>query len=228
MPISKEHISSPIEAGPSLLDVKQLPPQLLSALDYVSKRLAQKRLHLSLIVVRKDINIPGIPLAESPKTPHRLVPSLSSSPARAFFNSASSTFSKTLGKSSPSPTGSETGSTTSVFSRAPFSRTRLSSLPVSPQARNASPPPPSTPSQQPSRPPLQQSRFALHQPPPLLIHSNPSSQRSTPSIPSPNSPSTPVPNAFGISLIHACTLTERAEKILRHTVAKAEKKFSIG
>jgi hypothetical protein len=39
-------------------------------------------------------------------------------------------------------------------------------------------------------------------------------------------PSTP--NPYGISLIHASTLTLKAEKILRHTIAKAEKKFSIG
>lgn len=213
MPISKEHISSPLEAGPSLLDIKQLPPRLVSALDYVSKRLARKRLHLSLIVVRKDINIPGIPLAESPKPPDRPVPTLTTSPAKALFNSASSTISRTLSKASIPPTGSETGSTTSVLSRASFSRIRGSSLPASPQDGNASPPP-LTP---PLRPPT----------PPALL-SNPPSVQSTPSIPSPTTPATPVPNPFGLSLIHACTLTEKAEKILRHTIAKAEKKFPIG
>jgi hypothetical protein len=130
MPISKQYISSPLEAGPSLLDIKQLPPQLLSALDYVSKRLARKRLHISLIVVRKDINIPGIPLSEPPKAPEPRTPSVTISP-KAFFSNASSTFART--------------------------------------------------------------------------NSN-----------------------YGLSLLHMSTLTEKAEKILRATIAKAENKFPIG
>jgi hypothetical protein len=36
------------------------------------------------------------------------------------------------------------------------------------------------------------------------------------------------PNAYGISLINTCTLTQKEEKNLRHYVTKAEKKFSVG
>jgi hypothetical protein len=106
--ITKDRISSPLEAGTSLLDNKQFPPQLINALDYVSGKLARRRLHLSLIVVRRETEIPSFP---------------------------------------------------------------------SPQ----------------------------------------------------QSPKTPVsPNPYGLTLMHASTLTEKAAKILRHTIAKAEKKFNIG
>ena len=208
MPISKDRISSPLEAGPSLLDAKQLPPQLTSALDYVSKRLARKRLHLTLIVVRKDINIPGLPSPQSPKPPDAPVTSLTTSPARSLFNSASSTFTRTISKHS-SQTPSETGSAESTSSNASLSRTRWSSLPTSPQDRKATPPLPQvapTPS-----PPISTPSF------------------STPSLSPAGSPSPHLtPNPYGISLIHASTLTAKAEKILRHTIAKAEKKYSIG
>jgi hypothetical protein len=164
MGISKVHISSPLEAGPSLLDIKQLPPQLLSALDYVSARLARKRLHISLIVVRKDINIPGIPLAESskPSTPQAV------SPAKSLFN-----ITRSLSKSSSFTSDSD--STVSDGGRSPSAASSVSSAS---------------------------------------------------SIPSPVTPTTP--NAFGLSLIHMSTLSEKAEKLLRHTIAKAEKKFPIG
>ncbi|KAE9367871.1 hypothetical protein N431DRAFT_429180 [Stipitochalara longipes BDJ] len=190
MPISKDFISSPLEAGPSLLDIKQLPPQLLSALDYVSKRLARKRLHISLIVVRKDINIPGIPLAAEPQTP-----SVTTSPAKALFNSASSTFSRTINKSSQSPT-SDSGSSTSGTSRVSL---RMTWSPNSSQSTHSIPSP-----------------------------TTPSSQSSTSSLSSPISPAPPIVNQYGLSLIHMNTLTEKVEKILRQTIAKAEKKFPIG
>lgn len=162
MPISKERISSPLEAGPSLLDASLIPPQLTSALEYVSSRLARKRLHLSLIVIRKDIKIPTQP---SPQTPPARTPSpvhsVSTSPAKLLFG-------------------------TSTFS-----------LPSNLKDRNSSPTP-----------------------------SLASSQSSSGS----ESPASPVqtPNPYGITLMHASTLTEKAEKILRRTVYKAEKKFSIG
>lgn len=188
MPISKEYISSPLEAGPSLLDIKQLPPQLLSALDYVSKRLARKRLHISLIVVRKDINIPGIPLA----APEPQTPSVTTSPAKSFFNNASSTFTRTLSKSSTQSPTADDCSSTSGTSRASL----WQSQPTSPQSHSAASP------------------------------TSPSSSVS--SLPSPVSPAPPIHNQYGLSLIHMNTLTEKAEKILRTTIAKAEKKFPIG
>ncbi|CZR61663.1 uncharacterized protein PAC_11560 [Phialocephala subalpina] len=190
MPITKECISPPIEAGPSLLDTKQLPPQVTDALDYVSGKLARKRLHLSLIVVRKDVQIPSLPSPQSPKRAESPPHSITTSPARSLFSPT--TFKRSRSKSSISSMSDTTvSSTISVSSSASLSRTNWPSLPASPKDFTATPPPPPTPG-------LSQS-------------------------------STPIsPNPYGITLLHASSLTAKAEKILRHTVAKAEKKFSIG
>ncbi|KAH8163009.1 hypothetical protein CIB48_g5247 [Xylaria polymorpha] len=53
MSLSKQRISSPLEAGRSILDAN-LPPQLTGTLEYVSKRIARKNLHITLIVVKND------------------------------------------------------------------------------------------------------------------------------------------------------------------------------
>ncbi|KAG4425598.1 hypothetical protein IFR04_001295 [Cadophora malorum] len=188
--ITKARISSPLEAGPSLLDAKQLPPQLTAALDYVSSRLTRRRLHLSLIVVRKDVQIPQSPATSpqaSPKRPDSPGHSITTSPAKSLFGG--SAFTRTPSKSSLSSM-SDSGSSTSgsSSSSSSLSRTNWPGLPSSPADRSASPTP-STPVQ----------------------------------------PATPTtPNPYGITLMHASTLTPKAEKILRHTIAKAEKKFSIG
>jgi hypothetical protein len=203
MPISKDRISSPLEAGPSILDAKQLPPELTSALDYVSERLARKRLHISLIVVRKDINIPGLPSPQLSKSTEAPAPSITTSPVRSLFNSASSTFTRSISKHSSQASISDVGSTVSASSSASLSRTTWPGLPSSPQDRRATPP--------------------LSQ-----VVPTPSPQLSTRSISSPATPTTLKSNPYGISLIHASTLTAKAEKILRHTIAKAEKKYTIG
>jgi hypothetical protein len=185
MPIAKDRISSPLEAGSSLLDAKQLPAQLTSALEYVSSRLSHKKLHLSLIVVRKDANMPS---ALSPATPQRTPsPTLSAtSPAGSIFSTTS-----TLSKHSSQSSLSDCSSTSSTSS---LSRTKWPGLPSSPKDINAAPLYPYAPS--------------------------------SPSLSSPTTPTSP--NPYGISLMHACTLTPKAEKILRQTISKAEKKFPIG
>lgn len=66
----KEKISSPLEAGPSVLDADHLPPQLTPALEYTSSRLAKKSLHLTLVVARRDYQLPPSPeLVSSPGSP---------------------------------------------------------------------------------------------------------------------------------------------------------------
>ncbi|KAM3478504.1 hypothetical protein MY5147_002149 [Beauveria neobassiana] len=65
MPL-KDTISSPLEAGPSLLDAHHIPPQLVPALEYTSSRLARKSLHLTLVVARRDYQLPPSPVLCSP------------------------------------------------------------------------------------------------------------------------------------------------------------------
>lgn len=71
----KDRISSPLEAGPSLLDAHHLPPHLAPALEYVSHKLARKAIHTTLVVVRRDYQLPtvlppmGSPGLATPVTP---------------------------------------------------------------------------------------------------------------------------------------------------------------
>ncbi|KAL2064046.1 hypothetical protein VTL71DRAFT_4540 [Oculimacula yallundae] len=189
--LTKARISSPLEAGPSLLDAKHLPSELTAALDYVSSRLTRKRLHLSLIVIRKDVQIPQSAATSpqgSPKRAESPGHSITTSPAKSLFGG--SAFTRTPSKSSlssMSDSGSSVSGSTSRSSSS-LSRTNWPSLPTSPADRTASPTPSS------------------------------SAQPTTPTS----------PNPYGITLMHASTLTPKAEKVLRHTITKAEKKFSIG
>lgn len=176
MSVAKMQISAPLEAGQSLLDSKLLPSHLNTALEYISTKLVQKRLHLSLIVVRRDVQ--GSSSAPSPRTEPASTPSKSvaTSPAKSVFSK--STIHKTLRRvSSLSSLGSQ--------SECSSPSSPSMSTPVSPTGSTCS--------------------------------------SSVSGCPSPT-----LPNPYGISLIHACALTAKAEKILRHYVHKAEKKYSIG
>ncbi|CAG8954073.1 hypothetical protein HYFRA_00009175 [Hymenoscyphus fraxineus] len=190
-PITKEHISSPLEAGSSLLDAKILPAVLTSALEYVSARLSRRNLHISLIVIRKEVQIPSTGM-----TP---VTSTLPSPALSRSSSTSSTFSRALSKvssrSSLSSSGSSIYSNSTASSTISLSRTQHPSLPTSPKDKSAVP---------------------------RLNFTSVASAALPCSTPT-------APNPYGISLLHAATLSPRAEKILRSTIQKAEKKFpSIG
>ncbi|KUI64070.1 hypothetical protein VM1G_10831 [Cytospora mali] len=55
----KALISSPLEAGTSILDAHRLPPYSTPALEYTSQRLARKGLHVTLVVARRDYQLPG-------------------------------------------------------------------------------------------------------------------------------------------------------------------------
>ncbi|KAG4027163.1 hypothetical protein MFRU_032g00290 [Monilinia fructicola] len=215
MPISKNNISSPLEAGTSLLEPMQLPSELLEALDYVSKRLVRKRLHLSLIVIKKDSQIQSPMIAQSTPAPGSY--SLTASPSTILYNHAPLTshtrdIAPTSRGSSPlssrassptntifshSPSDRSTSTTTSTLSTSTIylSRTKYPGLPSSPKDTMA------------------HHLHASISPPP------------TPRSPSPEWLSPNTPNRYGITLLHSSTLTPRAERILRATITRAEKKF---
>lgn len=54
----KSQISTPLEAGVSILDAHRLPAFLIPALEYTSQRLAAKGLHITLVVARRDYQLP--------------------------------------------------------------------------------------------------------------------------------------------------------------------------
>ncbi|RDW65444.1 hypothetical protein BP5796_10136 [Coleophoma crateriformis] len=195
--ITKDLISPPLEAGPSLLDTNQLPPQLCSALDYVSTRLARKRLHITLVAMRKDVQLPTSP----PPSPPLPAPKSRFEPFTRSLSKHSSSLSL---KSSSSATSSNSKESLRITAPAPTSPTLTTTISYS---RTQHPSLPSSPR-------------------PISPTSTTSSESSSPSLSPCSSPI--MPNSYGISLLHATSLTPKAEKILRSIVAKAEKKFDIG
>ncbi|KAK0737012.1 hypothetical protein B0T21DRAFT_410483 [Apiosordaria backusii] len=65
-PILRNRISSPLEAGPSIADGHYLPVYVNEALDYASKRLAKKGANITLLVVRRDYQLPTSTIVASP------------------------------------------------------------------------------------------------------------------------------------------------------------------
>ena len=195
MPISKDRISSPLEAGPSLLEMKRLPHNVTSALDYVSSRLARKRVHLSVIVVRQDIDLYNLPASlQQSRTSSAIHLTNPKTPARSLFSGTSLRIAQSLSShSSTSSLSDSASSAPSTPSSAYFSsKSELPGLPSSPQNWNPKPQP------------LQPISLLETPKPPLSI------------------------NSYGITLMQTTALTVKAEKILRRTIQKAEKRFEIG
>ncbi|KAI0845175.1 hypothetical protein F5Y00DRAFT_179415 [Daldinia vernicosa] len=206
MSLSKQRISSPLEAGPSILDAYNLPSHLTEALEYTSKRLARKALHITLVVVRKEYQLPSVvPPCPTPTSPP-LTPGIMS-PRFA---------SPVIGLRQLVRRG--TGNSTSTVSS-----TASESLPGTAVSSPSFPPPPTEPLVSPRRwvvPPTPSTPF----PRTPMTPQTPSSiltASSTTSL-------TQGPNEFGIRLIHTSLLTPKAEKTLRTTILKAERKFRIG
>ncbi|KAK3302157.1 uncharacterized protein B0T15DRAFT_294680 [Chaetomium strumarium] len=72
-PCLRGRISSPLEAGPSISDGHHLPSPVNEAFEYASKRLGRKVGHITLLVVRKDYQLPTSPIT-SPTFPPGSVP----------------------------------------------------------------------------------------------------------------------------------------------------------
>ncbi|KAK3899820.1 hypothetical protein C8A05DRAFT_17804 [Staphylotrichum tortipilum] len=65
-PSLRARISSPLEAGPSVAEAHHLPGHVNQALEYASKRLGRKAAHITLLVVRRDYQLPTSPASISP------------------------------------------------------------------------------------------------------------------------------------------------------------------
>ncbi|XXH05070.1 hypothetical protein Hte_011494 [Hypoxylon texense] len=209
MSLLKQRISSPLEAGPSILDVHNLPPHLTEALEYTSKRLTRKALHITLVVVRKEFQLPSVvpPCPTPPLTPGIASPTRFASPVAG------------LRQLVRRGTGNSTSSLSSSASE---------SMPSSSVNSPMFPPPPSEPQASPRRW--------------VTMPSTPASPFSFPRTPmTPHTPSSIVtassstcsvaaqgPNEFGMRLVHTGLLSPKAEKTLRTTIEKAERKFRIG
>lgn len=80
----KSRISTPLEAGPSILDAHRLPTFLMPALEYTSQRLADRGLHVTLVVARRDYQLPDavekLDQAASAALPSNILPTPPCSP----------------------------------------------------------------------------------------------------------------------------------------------------
>ncbi|KAK1598548.1 uncharacterized protein LY79DRAFT_586624 [Colletotrichum navitas] len=208
----KSRISSPLEAGTSILDVQNLPPHLNEALEYASKRLARKSIHVTLVVARREYQLPTLLPSSSASSSSALSSPAMSPPASSYSNSSFSASRFNFKKLVRSNTGSSISSTSSVSSAS--------------SAASASAPDTFvfTPSflMDTNGPRL---RWPLSpgiplSPPPMT----PSTASST--ITDASGPMSP--NPFGVRLIHADLLTDKQERTLRQTIERAEKKFRIG
>lgn len=70
----KNTISTPLEAGTSILETHNLPTHLNDALEYASRRLARKSLHVPLVAVRRDYQAPSAPDTPPASPPPTLGP----------------------------------------------------------------------------------------------------------------------------------------------------------
>ncbi|KAH8204573.1 hypothetical protein TruAng_001202 [Truncatella angustata] len=218
----KQRISSPLEAGPSILDSQSLPPHLTQALEYASRRLSRKALHITLVVVRKDYQLPSSTLpcatptssvsvpaspefswSSGPLSPSRLVAPVAGLRQLVRRGTGGSTASTSTTASGISSRSAATSPTFQPHSTEPQSHTLLGSLRRLPSTP-ATPCTPATPYS-------------------AVTSTSTSSASSTSSTASAGGP-----NPFGIRLLHTTSLSPKEEYILRRTISKAERKFHTG
>ncbi|KAJ8130324.1 hypothetical protein O1611_g3306 [Lasiodiplodia mahajangana] len=219
MSISKQRISSPLEAGRSILDAHNLPPQLTGALEYTSKRLARKGLHISLIVVKNEYQLPQARPCATPTSPPQTPEySLSGLASPSRFTSPVAGLRQLVRRG----TNSSIVSTSSGSSSSSSALDTASSTMTSPTF----PPPPTEPIPSPRRWILPGSPLPST---PMTPHT-PSSIATITSAPSSCATSHPFqsPEPFGVRLIYTSSVSPKDDKMIRATITKAERRFRTG
>ncbi|RSL56673.1 hypothetical protein CEP54_008712 [Fusarium duplospermum] len=197
----KERISSPLEAGTSILDAHHLPPHLAPALEYASARLARKSQHITLVVARRDYQLPSVVPPRgliTPTTPTPMSPGFR-------FNFGNGPMSKLK---SLVLAGSYNGPTSARSIESP--RSGISSPGLAH--------PPDTPSP----------RFRWPLSPTMPLSPPPMTPGTASSTTTDTMSSIMSSSGFGMRLIHTNELHPRSEKILNQTLEKTEKKFRVG
>ncbi|KAM5345481.1 hypothetical protein ACJ41O_011343 [Fusarium nematophilum] len=195
----KDRISSPLEAGTSILDAHHLPPHVVPALEHASARLARKSQHITLVVARRDYQLPsvvppkGAYSLQTPTTP--LSPGFrlnrSNGPVSALkLLVRSGSYNGPTPVQSPRSAVSSPGYAPTMDTSSPRLRWPLS--PATPLS-----PPPMTP----------------------CTASSTTTEAMSAMMSS---------GVFGMRLIHTNELNPKSEKILNSTLEKTEKRFRIG
>ncbi|KAI0200762.1 hypothetical protein F4808DRAFT_151149 [Astrocystis sublimbata] len=215
MSLSKQRISSPLEAGRSILDAN-LPPHLVGALEYASKRLARKNLNVSLIVVKNEHQLPSAQSCAAPISPPQ-----TPEPSASGFASPSRFTSPVVGLRHLV----RRGTNTSVASTSSTSTSSSSASETTPSKLTS----PTFPTESINSP----RRWILPLSPlpstPMTPHT-PSSIATITSAASSCATSFPFQNLepLGIRLVHTSTYSSKDERIILSTINKAERKFHIG
>ncbi|KAI1326376.1 hypothetical protein F5Y16DRAFT_231414 [Xylariaceae sp. FL0255] len=232
MSLSRKHISHPLEAGRSIMDAYQLPPQVTNALEYTSKRLARKSLHITLIVVKNESQLPNtVPCAMPASPPHTpdYVVSGMASPSRFTIPTAG------LRQLVRRGTGNSLASTTTSTS----SDITITTTITAPNTPNV-PPPPAEPISSPRRwilpltpgsPAIPSTPRTPHTPSSIAtVGTTATTTTTTASCATSHlfQSSSPGLESFGIRLIPTSILSPKEETILRSTISKAQRKFQIG
>lgn len=232
-PRLRPRISSPLEAGPSVVDGHYLPSHVNEALEYASKRLGRKAAHITLLVVRRDYQLPTSPIPSPVFTSGTasLPVSAPSTASRPTFPGTSRIEAlKQLVRPSNSGEGQirerivhvhldqlRNGTVSPAFSEASaFSASTVSSVstvnstfshrmrwPGSPTAYGSVPVTPATP---------------------FSVMSSLSGAEGNSAMSRFN---TPTPTEFGIKLVYAHPLGSREEKTLTQALERAAKKFKL-
>ncbi|KAI0395295.1 hypothetical protein F5Y17DRAFT_202931 [Xylariaceae sp. FL0594] len=221
-PLSKQRISPPLEAGRSILDTHNLPPQLTRALEYTSKRLTRKGVHLTLVCVKSEHELPhappsagATPTTSPPQTPDYFGPGLPS-PSRLALG-LRHLVRRGTGGSSPSSSASSSSS----YSSSPLdsASTALSSPMVSPQPREMTLP-------SPRRWILPLSPLPSMPMTPMTPLSFSTATTGTSSCATSCRPQASEP--FGVRLVYAAPVSLKDERTIRAATAKAERKYRTG
>ncbi|KAH7631694.1 hypothetical protein B0T09DRAFT_356211 [Sordaria sp. MPI-SDFR-AT-0083] len=249
----KTRISPPLGAGSSLAEGgDHLPGNLTSALEYASKRLQRKGAKFTLLVIRKDYQLPtsplGSPSAQSfscGSTPSSSTSSsVASTPAKPTFAHAFKQFVR--GDTGPIKervininTDYRYGATSPTFSEASLTSASTASTVDSvftnhrgrvggagrwPLSPGASQAPsaPLTPATPYSTSSMAADNINTTCLPSAGLHATRGFGPALLQI-----PSSPTSSDFGIRLIHAIPLKEKEDKLLSSTLEKAAKKFNI-
>ncbi|RFU72981.1 hypothetical protein TARUN_9264 [Trichoderma arundinaceum] len=203
----KERISSPLEAGPSVLDAHHIAPHLVPVLEYTSSRLAKKAVHLTLIIVRRDYQllntVPSTPYSTpgTPETPPLTGGSIGS--GRLGFSSPVVALKHLMRSASQHVVGSGR----------PMQSPRSAVPPISyPLTATESPSP----------------RFRWPLSPTTPLSPPPMTPSTTSSLTTTDSHGPPTPNCTGLRCFYSGDLSPRTEKILKSTLIKAGNKFGVG
>ncbi|KAL8387902.1 hypothetical protein RB595_009588 [Gaeumannomyces hyphopodioides] len=216
----KDRISAPLEAGTSLLDAQHLPPHVDAGLQYVSKRLARKDMHITLVVVkREEGEVPETrPAPQSRSMSVATSRSMSVATSRDSDDESDGVIPIML---APTPAAASAPRRPSIMSTALGRLGRSNTQPILPTMTR---PAAAKGLKRSASSDSANTAAAAARPPATPTMSMTMSATST----DVSGTTQTAPNPFGIHLVHTQELDARAERVLRQTIDKAERKFGLG